>query len=176
MEPPNPLEKYKDLLPSKSELVCRSLFAATEKERKAAKRLADVVPEAKDQEHPLLTLKRLYPEGSEALRLASLTPIGQSVEEICAMQPDEINDELVDELMDLLEQNKQPEPAQAAEIAIVPVEPPPAPPEPTAWANRNFKDPVRQAQNEPTKINKWTAGKSSTSGSWDDAGRPFLDA
>jgi hypothetical protein len=59
METPNPLEKYKDLLPSKSELLCRSLFAVSGEERQAAQRLAAIVPEEKEPEHPLLTLKRI---------------------------------------------------------------------------------------------------------------------
>jgi hypothetical protein len=62
-------------------------------------------------------------------------------------------------------------------IPVAPtVVPPPAPPAPSAWANRNFKEPVRQTQSEPSKIAKWTAGTPSPPGGWEDAARPFLDS
>lgn len=177
METPNhPLEKYKDLLPSKGELVCRSLFAPTEQEREAAKRLAAIVPEAREEEHPLLTLKRLFPEGSEALRLAEETPIGRSIEELCAMQPDEIftSEELVDEFMDVLDQAEPAEPPKPVEPTVAPPDPPPAPPAPSAWQSLNFKDPIRQSQGEASKIRRWEAGKPTKgTGSWDSAREPL---
>jgi hypothetical protein len=100
-------------LPTKAELIAKSLFSPSEEERQLAKMLASYTPEEKEPEHPLLLLRRLYPEGSEAARLASLTPVGQSVEEICAMQPDEIlpNEEMVHELMEMLNQKPPKAPA-----------------------------------------------------------------
>jgi hypothetical protein len=83
----NPLEKYKDLVPSRAELAALSLLAPTQAERDAAARLLAVVPEEKDREHPLTVLNRLYPEGGREELLARQSPMGRLVEQICAGQP-----------------------------------------------------------------------------------------
>jgi hypothetical protein len=107
------------LFPSRSELACKSLFAATEEERQLARWLLSNTVERKDDEHPWQVLDRLYPPGSEAERLAELTPTGISVMEFVNAQPVEIfpNEELVDELMQGIEE----------EIDNLPPEPPSAP-------------------------------------------------
>jgi hypothetical protein len=81
------LRKYKDFLPSKEELAARSMFGATAEEREVAQDLMGSAPS--DGEHPFLTLLRLFPEGSEAARLADESPVGKIVKEIIDAQPDE---------------------------------------------------------------------------------------
>jgi DNA-directed RNA polymerase subunit F len=168
METPNPLEKYKDLLPSKSELACRSLFAGTEEERQAAKRLSDIVPEGKDEEHPLLTLKRLHPEGSVAAKLADETLVGKSICELCAALPEELIDaeELLEEFMELLDQNQPDAPAANKAPDIKPEPRAPDPMDDLAYRLR-----MRQAQarNEPGQ-GKWSAAKppEPNRSAWDD--------
>jgi len=80
--------KYKDVLPSRGELVAISIFGGTSEERKAAKALLPIAPS--DDEHPLLLLKRLYPNGSEAERLARESPAGRFIQDLVDSQVKEI--------------------------------------------------------------------------------------
>jgi hypothetical protein len=80
--------KYKDVLPSRGELVAISIFGATSEEREAAKALLPIAPS--DDEHPFLLLKRLYPNGSEAERMARESPAGRFIQDLIDSQPKEI--------------------------------------------------------------------------------------
>jgi hypothetical protein len=83
--------KYKDVLPSRGELWAIGIFGATSEERDAAKALLQIA--AIDDEHPLLLLKRLYPEGSEAARIPDESPIGREIQALFDSNPEELLDE-----------------------------------------------------------------------------------
>jgi hypothetical protein len=144
------------------------MFGLTQEEREIAKVLASYTPEQKEPEHPLLMMKRLYPEGSEAARLADETPIGQSIMELCAAQPDEIfaNEELAEELMEMIDQNLPDAPAANKATDIKPEPRAPDPMDDLAYRLR-----MRQAQarNEPGQ-GKWSAAKppEPNRSAWDD--------
>jgi hypothetical protein len=81
------MEMSDNLIPSHSELAARSLFGATQRERELAKRLLANTLESKNDEHPWLTLERLYPPGSEAEKAMMQSPVGQIVQQIIDAQP-----------------------------------------------------------------------------------------
>ena len=58
-------------LPSRAELGAVALFGASEEEREVAGRLYAIAPESGEEQHPSLVLRALFPDGSEAERLAS---------------------------------------------------------------------------------------------------------
>jgi hypothetical protein len=159
-------------IPTKDELILKGMLAPSQEERDLARMLSLHTPEQKEREHPLLLLKRMYPEGSEALRLAMLTPVGVSVEEICAAQPDEIDLEAIAaELEETLAQNQENQrPAKVAvEIAPdKPEPPPPAPPEPNKWDDLNYRLAMKRAEstNEPARLHKWQQAKPTPEPGW----------
>ena len=76
-------------LPSRAELGAVALFGPTQQEREVAGRLYAIAPESGEEQHPSLLLRALFPEGSEAERLAWLTPSGRIAAQIIAESPEE---------------------------------------------------------------------------------------
>jgi hypothetical protein len=81
------------LFPFRSELACKSLFAKSEEERLLSRLLLSQTVEGRDEEHPWVTLERLYPPGSEAEKAMFETPAGKVVKQFLDAQPDENNPE-----------------------------------------------------------------------------------
>jgi hypothetical protein len=78
----------------RSELVAMSMFGSDE-ERELARRLLPNTPVEREPEHPLLMLKRLYPEGSEAERISDDSPIGRLINDLVNSEPEQLGgDEL----------------------------------------------------------------------------------
>jgi hypothetical protein len=125
-------------LPSRSELLALSLFGSCEEERQLCKRLLVHAPPDREPENALMTLHRLYPEGSEAARMADESPAGQAAEDIINSQPEEGaagDDDVVS--ADIITEPVRPAP-----------EPEPEPEEPTSLAYKiahppEVKEPVR---------------------------------
>jgi hypothetical protein len=74
-----------NLLPTRGELVWKSMFASTEEERDAAKQLLAFGLCRKDDEHPTITDRRMDPSGHGI----EASPMGALIKSICDSQPPE---------------------------------------------------------------------------------------
>jgi hypothetical protein len=74
-----------NLLPTRGELVWKSMFASSEAERDAAKQLLAFGLCRKDDEHPTITDRRMDPSGHGI----EASPMGALIKSICDSQPPE---------------------------------------------------------------------------------------
>jgi hypothetical protein len=151
---------------SRGELAVKSLFASSAEQRELARSLAVATPIKRDDQHTFFDVSDVD---------LTLSPIGREILEIVAAQPEElVAQPEMDEIEAAVVATEIHPAAPLLDAAPVVL---PTPSGPSAWKNLNFQsDPKRATTNEPGKLRRWEAGRSSSdTGNWDGS-RDYLDA